>query len=660
LVLIDALSVRDVIPALAGRRGEEKAGVESFVCALQTPSVTRARLVSMIEGSVAAFSDIVMNLVAPARSASSSATTADTAPSWVESLCSKTDAECVLLGDDTWLSVTPPGTFAADSSHPVLSFFVSDTDAIDAAVTDRLDAPLARLAPAGNVSLLVAHYLGLDHVGHGLHRHQPSTDRKLLEYSRLVRHLRARLQPDTLLIVAGDHGADYQGGHGGSTREELTTQVHFVVSRESDDDEAGRVDVAALAHLHDLLRPLTASDEEETASHDAASTWPRMQQVDLATTVALALGVPVPSASLGLLVDAPWTLRGDAERLAVARRYAAARLAVADLDNGRRVQDEVLASRSGPSLLALMVPTLVATAIALTTSLHSQPPLQTMLTLAHAVTMFATSFIEAEPLFLRFLCTSVCLATVDLQGAVSLWAATAVAHGGGVLFTASASLDRAAASLASLVLLLLFAPHRLTLRRLATLIVGLSAVLAYHAHFFPLYAAWLAVVAAVTALSVGAPLPAVLVYGSLLSSSPRSALQLTLFSLASPSFPHPALLAATASWSVGTVTPSLASLDLTHLLAGSPVYSPIIGLIHFAITLLAPSLTVLLSTNLRTPPAALLAHRATVSAALALSCLILRNHLFVWSVLAPKLVFEVLSVLVVLLLTVGMSIVEKK
>lgn len=63
--------------------------------------------------------------------------------------------------------------------------------------------------------MLVAHYLGVDHVGHSFHVRHPEMDRKLTDYARVVRRTADILSADsehadTLLLVFGDHGEGFR------------------------------------------------------------------------------------------------------------------------------------------------------------------------------------------------------------------------------------------------------------------------------------------------------------------------------------------------------------------------------------------------------------------------------------------------------------------
>ncbi len=125
---------------------------------------------------------------------------------------------------------------------------------------------------------MVAHYLGVDHAGHKFGPRHPEMARKLGEADRAVRRLAMELPADCLLLVAGDHGMTSSGDHGGDSQDEVR---------------------AALVAHSKRFRFRAARGDQPVA------------QVDLATTLALLLGVPIPYSSLGRLIPDLFTdLRG--------------------------------------------------------------------------------------------------------------------------------------------------------------------------------------------------------------------------------------------------------------------------------------------------------------------------------------------------------------
>lgn len=117
--------------------------------------------------------------------------------------------------------------------------------------------------------LLILHYLGLDHIGHVEGPRSALVGPKLQEMDSVVKSVRSRGAKPPLLLMTGDHGMHDGGGHGGATASERT--VGLVL----------------------LGTPCT--------SGGPSGSW---AQVDLASTLAVLLGVDVPEGSAGALVPA--------------------------------------------------------------------------------------------------------------------------------------------------------------------------------------------------------------------------------------------------------------------------------------------------------------------------------------------------------------------
>ena len=224
----------------------------------------------------------------------------------------------VFYGDDTWLKLYPR---RFERQEGTTSFFVSDTVEVDVNVTRNVALELQRV----DWDVMVLHYLGLDHIGHSqgaqsnlMPAKQREMDgvvamlvRALAASDRLAAQRNARARRDaplpSLLVLLSDHGMTDAGGHGGTSHAESSTVALFVAAS-----------AAALA------------DEGVAPAHwprrHARLTPPVVAQVDLAPTLALLFGVPVPRSSIGvaladLLLASP--LRGVTPSLAARGSLAA-------------------------------------------------------------------------------------------------------------------------------------------------------------------------------------------------------------------------------------------------------------------------------------------------------------------------------------------------
>ncbi|XP_057448555.1 GPI ethanolamine phosphate transferase 2 isoform X2 [Lotus japonicus] len=225
------------------------------------PTVTMPRLKAMVSGAIGGFLDVAFNF-------NSQAFLDDN----LLAQFIKIGWKMVMHGDDTWLKLFP-GLFARHDG--VSSFFVKDTVQVDQNVSRHLGDELSR----DDWSFLILHYLGLDHIGHIGGRNSALMASKLSEMDEVVKmiHINAlrNLENDqgrTLMVVVSDHGMTENGNHGGSSYEETDSLALFIGQRNHASDHA-------------------------VSNHDTIS------QVDIAPTLALLFGVPIPKNNIGILIS---------------------------------------------------------------------------------------------------------------------------------------------------------------------------------------------------------------------------------------------------------------------------------------------------------------------------------------------------------------------
>ncbi|NXY87520.1 PIGG transferase, partial [Alcedo cyanopectus] len=265
IVLIDAL--RDDF--VFGPKGKqfmpyttqvvEKGTSYSFIAEAKPPTVTMPRIKALMTGSIPGFVDVVVNLNSPAL--------LDDNLIWQAKAAGK---RIIFYGDDTWVKLFPKHFVEYDGTT---SFFVSDFTEVDDNVTRHLDRVLKR----EDWDLLILHYLGLDHIGHMTGPHSPLVGPKLHEMDNILKKIHVSLISNedaslpNLLVVCGDHGMSETGSHGGSSEGEVHTPLLFISSA-----------------FEKRTHPLTQAEV--------------VQQTDLASTLAVGLGLPISRNSVGNLI----------------------------------------------------------------------------------------------------------------------------------------------------------------------------------------------------------------------------------------------------------------------------------------------------------------------------------------------------------------------
>ncbi|CAI5441856.1 unnamed protein product [Caenorhabditis angaria] len=174
------------------------------------PTVTMPRIISFITGTLPSFGTLITNV----------ATTEITTDNWVTRL--KNNGKNVhFYGDDTWIRLLPTEFSKFDATT---SFFVNDYTEVDNNVTRHLDSELK----SGEWDAMILHYLGLDHIGHSLGGRSPKLRGKLKEMDGILKRIVEELEKTkipTYVIVGGDHGMTAGGSHGGASPDESRVPI---------------------------------------------------------------------------------------------------------------------------------------------------------------------------------------------------------------------------------------------------------------------------------------------------------------------------------------------------------------------------------------------------------------------------------------------------
>ncbi|EPY49287.1 pig-O [Schizosaccharomyces cryophilus OY26] len=183
--------------------------------------------------------------------------------------------EIVLLGDDTWNALFHD-YLNHTYSRPAFSFNVPDLHGVDRKV-NRYIFDYIEKAPW---DILIAHYLGVDHVGHRLGPNHPTMTEKLKEMNECIKKTMDLIDDDTLLLVMGDHGMDGKGNHGGDSFDEINSVLWMYSKRPA-------------------FKPFKQFGERRSVN-----------QVDLVPTLSLMLGNAIPFGSLGTIIPEAFYFHG--------------------------------------------------------------------------------------------------------------------------------------------------------------------------------------------------------------------------------------------------------------------------------------------------------------------------------------------------------------
>lgn len=212
------------------------------------PTTTLQRLKGITTGTLPTFIDIGANF----------ATSEINEDNIIDQVI-QSNLSVVMLGDSTWTELFSK-RFLREYSFP--SFDIFDLDTVDRGINENLPNELAK----NDWSLLVAHYLGVDHCGHKHGPMHPEMARKLTEMNAVIEQIVANMANDTTLFVIGDHGMTTTGDHGGDSEDEVNAMLF------------------AYSKSYGFL------DDSQNST---------MDQIDLVPSLAAILGIPIPFSNLG-------------------------------------------------------------------------------------------------------------------------------------------------------------------------------------------------------------------------------------------------------------------------------------------------------------------------------------------------------------------------
>ncbi|KKY20556.1 putative gpi ethanolamine phosphate transferase 2 [Diplodia seriata] len=245
-----------------------------FTAHATSPTITMPRVKAITTGSIPSFLDVILNFAE-----SDTTSTLASQDTWLAQLKAKKEGKLVMYGDDTWLKLFP-GTF--ERADGTSSFFVSDFTEVDNNVTRHVPEELRN----GDWNAMIMHYLGLDHIGHKAGPSSPNMVPKQVEMDGIVKQIYHAMETQphlqsTLLVLCGDHGMNDGGNHGGSAPGETSPALVFMSPKLQDISKG-------------LPCPVAPSREFDY--------YEKVEQSDIAPTLAGLLGFPVPLNNLGVFI----------------------------------------------------------------------------------------------------------------------------------------------------------------------------------------------------------------------------------------------------------------------------------------------------------------------------------------------------------------------
>ena len=244
----------------------------------EPPTTTSQRLSAMTSGSIPTFIDFSSNFNRGGNLV---------VDNWIDQYrtMKANNSKIIFTGDDTWESLFP-GKF--DVSLPFDSFNTMDLDTVDDGVEKVIDKLLFSRNKETSWEIFIAHFLGVDHIGHTYSTRHPLMQERLLHMDHLalkvIRHLKKEsdaTERESIFVLMGDHGMTDDGNHGGGTMEE-TDSIFYIYSTRGGFKEI-----------------------EE----------PRLvRQLDIVPSLSLLLGLPIPYSNLGKVIPELFVGKGELDQ----------------------------------------------------------------------------------------------------------------------------------------------------------------------------------------------------------------------------------------------------------------------------------------------------------------------------------------------------------
>lgn len=294
-----------------GKGGDVNSQLLQFVA--DPPTVTMQRLKGLTTGSLPTFADISGNF-------GGSTIEED---NWVDQLKTVSFTKRGLslpsrlgfVGDDTWVDLFPT---QFEESYPYPSFNTRDLDTVDNGCLKHLPGLLEKIRTTTNsksnttnnnndkdqLEVLVAHFLGVDHVGHTYGPHNQHMHQKLqqmdIALSQTLDILDESQDTCHLALIFGDHGMTEDGNHGGGTEDEVNAAlfVHFSPGCKNNSNtnnhnskSDGSNDASVQSVSHNIM-----------GSKYIQEIFQSIHQIDLVPTISILLGLPIPYQNIGGIV----------------------------------------------------------------------------------------------------------------------------------------------------------------------------------------------------------------------------------------------------------------------------------------------------------------------------------------------------------------------
>lgn len=345
LVVIDALRYDYAKEHMSRMLNYSKCSVfyESYA---DPPTVTLQRLKSLVTGQLPVFIEIGKNFDSAHHVYSES---------FIDHFSELGNIS--LMGDDTWVSL-----FGAKMTRRFTapSFDVHDIHGVDKTVFGNFKREMI----SSDSSLIIGHFLGVDHAGHVFGYDSEEVKSKIRDIDEwLFASVFPNMKSSDILMVLSDHGMTDSGSHGGASTSETSSFLYSFSSGQC-----------------------------------LTQTVQRINQVDVCPTVSLLFGFPIPLGNVGKAITDFFP--GTATLAEVeSQKQLTNLLSIEGLDTN--TSDVIGLIRK--KWHCFSVPSMIIGLVLMSLPLICLPRPTSILALIHSLSLFSDSFIFGENLVVQFL-----------------------------------------------------------------------------------------------------------------------------------------------------------------------------------------------------------------------------------------------------------------
>ena len=177
-----------------------------------------------------------------------------------------------VIGDETWVTLFD---LYINSKITFPSFDIYDIDGVDNVIFKTLEPNIR----SHNSSLIIAHFLGVDHSAHVFSYNHPRVIKKISQIDSFLFSILNIISSNDLFVLLSDHGMTDSGSHGGASFQETSSFLY------------------AFSPSLNFSRY-----KSKTQKNSINKKYSRINQIDICPTISLLFNLPIPATNIGKVI----------------------------------------------------------------------------------------------------------------------------------------------------------------------------------------------------------------------------------------------------------------------------------------------------------------------------------------------------------------------